>query len=170
MIMIVGKVIRVLNYSEFEAEVEEVSVGDIVICGDILAMIVSIYQEEPEYTKYLGELDREELRSFIPDISEGKKIARCLSLCKINLEEPRTAPRIGDELKIVDDKFLREIHYANGELKIPYLITLLEKCKKDLNLIRSLLMRLMKIIPEEKELLEIILEGIEYTRMKGVEL
>ena len=164
-----GKVVRVLSHSEFEAEVEDVSVGDIVLCGDILAIVASIYQEEPEYAKYLGELDKEEIKSFIPDVSEGKKIARCISLCKINLEEPKTAPKVGEKLKPVDDEFLRKVHYANGEFRIPYLIPLMEKCKRDIGLVRSLLMKLMEIVPEERDLLEIILAEIEYTRMKGVE-
>jgi DNA-directed RNA polymerase subunit F len=165
-----GKVVRVLSHSEFEAEVEDVSVGDIVLCGDILAIIASIYQEEPEYAKYLSELDKEEIKSFIPDVSEEKKIARCISLCKINLEEPKTAPKVGEKLEAVDDEFLRNVHYANGEFRIPYLIPLMEKCKRDIGLVRSLLMRLMEIVPEERDLLEIILAEIEYTRMKGVEL
>lgn len=169
-IQMIGKVIRVLSHSEFEAEVEDVSVGDIVLCGDILAIVASVYQEEPEYAKYLGELDREEIRRFMPDISEGKKVARCISLCRINLDEPRTAPKIGDTLKPVSDEMLRNIHYSNGEFRIPYLIPLIERCKKDISLVRSLLMRLMEIIPEERDLLEIILAEIEYNRMKGVEL
>lgn len=165
-----GRVIRVISHSEFEAEVGDVSVGDIVLCGDILAIVASVYQEEPEYAKYLGELDREEIRRFMPDISEGKKVARCIALCKMDLGEPRTAPKIGDELKPVSDEMLRSIHYSNGEFRIPYLIPLMERCRRDISLIRSLLMRLMDVIPEERDLLEIILAEIEYNRMKGVEL
>ena len=165
-----GRVVRVLSHSEFEAEVEDVSVGEIVLCGDILAIVASVYQEEPEYAKYLGELDREDIRMFMPDISEGKKVARCISLCKINLDEPRTAPKIGEEIKPVSDELLREIHYSNGEFKIPYLIPLIDRCRRDVSLVRSLLLRLMDVIPEERELLEIILAEIEYSRMRGVEL
>jgi len=166
----IGRVIKVISHSEFEAEVEDVSVGDIVMCGNILAIVASIHQEEPEYAKYLGELDREEIKSFIPDVAEGKKIARCISLCTLNLEEPRTAPRIGEVLKRVDDETLRNVHYSNGEFNIPYLIPLIDKCRRDPSLVRSLLLKLMEIIPEEKELLEIILAEIEYSRMRGVEM
>ncbi len=165
-----GRVVRVISHSEFEAEVDEISVGDLVICGDLLAIVSSVYQEEPEYAKYLGELDREDIRMFMPDISEGKKIARCLTLCRLDLSEPRTAPRIGEELKPVSDETLRSIHYSNGEFRIPYLIPLLDRCRKDMSLVRSLLMRLMDVIPEERELLEIILAEIEYSMMRGVEL
>ncbi len=165
-----GRVIRVISHSEFEAEVKDVSVGDLVLCGDILAIVASIHQEESEYAKYLGEMDREEIRRFMPDISEGRKVARCICLCKVNLEEPRTGPKIGEILTPVNDEKLRRIHFQDGEFKIPYLIQLMERCKRDYSLVRSLILRLMDVIPEERELLEIILAEIEYNRMRGVEL
>ncbi len=165
-----GRVIRVISHSEFEVEVEEISIGDLILCGDILAIVSSIHQEEPEYAKYLGELDREEIRKFMPDISEGKKVARCICLCRIDLNDIRSTPKIGEEIEIVSDELLRRIHYSNGEFRIPYLISFIERCKKDVDLIRLLLNRLMNVIPEERDLIEIILAEIEYTRMKGVEL
>ncbi len=163
-----GKVIRVLSHSEFEAEIDA-EVGDIVKAGDIVAIITSIYQEEPDYVKYLNELERDEIRRFLPDISEGKKIARCIPLCRTDLQEPRSTPKIGDTVEKIDDNFLRQIHYANGEFRVPYLISLLNRCN-DVGIVRSLVLRLMDLIPEEKDLLEIILAEIEYNRMKGVEL
>ena len=165
-----GRVIRVIDHGEFEAEVEDVSVGDVVLCGDLIAIVASIHQEEPEYAKYLSDLDREEIKSFIPDVSEGRKIARCISLCRIDLEEPKSAPKIGEELRIVSDEELRKVHYSNGEFRIPYLIPLLDRCRKDLSLVRSLLLRLMDVVPEERELLEIILAEIEYSRMREMQL
>jgi len=163
-----GKVVRVINHSEFEAEMDA-EVGDVVKAGDIVAIVASIYQEEPDYVKYLNELEKEEIRMFMPDISEGKKIAKCISLCRMDLQEPRNTPKIGDIVEKVDDNFLRQMHYVNGEIRIPYLIPLLNKCN-DVGIVRSLVLRLMDLIPEEKELLEIILAEIEYSRMRGVEL
>jgi DNA-directed RNA polymerase subunit F len=163
-----GKVLKVLSHSEFEAGIDA-EVGDIVKAGDIVAIVSSIHQEEPEYIKYLSELEKEEIRRFLPDISEGKKIARCIALCKTNLSEARHAPKIGEEVERVEDGFLRQIHYANGELRMPYLIFLLQRCR-DVGVTRSLILKLMDLIPEERDLLEIILAEIEYSRMRGVEL
>ncbi len=166
-----GRVVRVLNHCEFEAEVnEEVSVGDIVLCGDLMAIVASIHQEESEYVKYLGDVDRETISKFIPDIADDRRVARCIILCRTNLEEPRRTPKIGEELVPVDDDRLRRIHTANGEFRIPYLIPLMERCRKDLSLVRSLLIRLMNVIPEERELLEIILAEVEYSRMREMQL
>ncbi len=166
----IGRVVRVLSHSEFEAEVEDVAVGDIVLCGNLLAIVASIHHEEPEYAKYLGELDREEIKLYMPDVSEGRKIARCITLCDVNLGEPKRAPKIGEILKPVDDETLRRIHYSNGEFRMPYLIPLIDRCRRDLSLVRSLLLRMMEVVPEERELLEIILAEIEYSRMRGVEM
>ena len=166
-----GKVVRVLNHCEFEAEVnDEVSVGDIVTCGDLIAIVASIHQEESEYVKYLGDVDRETISKFIPDVADERRVARCIVLCRKNLEEPKSAPKIGEELRIVSDEELRKVHYSNGEFRIPYLIPLLDRCRKDLSLVRSLLLRLMDVVPEERELLEIILAEIEYSRMREMQL
>ena len=163
----VGRVLRVLSHSEFEAELDA-DAGDIVKVGDIIAIVTSIHQEEPEYVKYLSDLEREEIRKFLPDVAEGKKIAKCVVLCREDLSEARKSPRIGEDVVKVNDTFLRELHFANGEFRIPYLIPLLQKCK-DISIARSLLSRLMELIPEEKELLDIIMAEIEYSMMKNVE-
>jgi len=164
----IGKVVRVLSHSEFEAEVE-VEAGDVVRVGDLVAIVVSVYQEEPEYVKYLSNLEKEEMEMFMPDITEAKKIARCVVLCRDDLSETTKSPRIGDRVVRVDDIFLRNLHFSGGEFRIPYLISLLNKCK-DTSIARTLLSRLIEVIPEERELMSIILAEIEYSMMKGIEL
>jgi DNA polymerase III delta prime subunit len=160
------KVLRVLNHMEFEAEIDA-DVGDMVKAGNIIAIITSIHQEEPDYVRYMGELEKEEMRKYLPDILKARRIARCLSLCTADLGEVRSTPRVGDEVIKVNDDEIRRIHY-NGELKIPYLIPILQKA--DISTVRALILKLMELIPEERDLLEIILSEIEYSRMRGVEL
>ncbi len=164
----IGRVVRVISHNEFEAEME-VEAGDVVRVGELIAVVTSIYQEEPEYIKYLGNLEKEEMRTFLPDITEGKKIARCVVVCMNDLSEAKKSPRIGDEVVKVDDVFLRNLHFSGDEFRIPYLIPLLQKCK-DVSIARILLSRLMEVIPEEKELISVILAEIEYSIMRGVEL
>ncbi|AEA46705.1 hypothetical protein [Archaeoglobus veneficus] len=163
-----GRVVRVLSHAEFEAELDA-EAGDVVRAGDIIAVVTSIHQEEPDYVKYLSDLEKEEIKKFLPDVAEGKKIAKCVVLCRADLSEARKSPKIGENVEKVDDIFLRELHFSSGEFRIPYLIPLLQKCK-DVSIARSLLYRLMELIPEEKELLKIILAEIEYSMMRGVEL
>lgn len=160
------KVLRVLSHTEFEAETDS-DVGDILKTGDIVAMITSIRQEEPEYIRYMGEMEKEEIKNYMPDIFYPQRVARCLSLCTLSLGDVKSTPRVGDKVEVVDDHELREIHYQD-ELQIPYLIPLLQKT--DISTVRTLIIKLMDLIPEEKDLLEIILSEIEYSRMRGAEL
>jgi hypothetical protein len=67
----------------------------------------------------------------------------------------------------VGDEEIRQIHY-DGELRIPYLIPVLQKT--DISTVKALILKLIELIPEESDLLEIILSEIEYSRMRGVEL
>ncbi len=163
-----GRVVRVLNYDEFEVEMD-VKIGDFVKVGDLIAVVYSIYEEEPEYIKYLGDIEKEELKKFAPDLIKERKIARCLILCKEDLEEARYPPRIGDKVEKISEFELRKLHFKGGELKIPYLINLIRKTR-DVGLVRSIIVRLMRLIPEEYDLLEILLAEIEYSRMRGVSL
>jgi hypothetical protein len=162
-----GRVVRVLSHSEFEAEIDT-EVGEVVKAGDVIAIVISVYQEEIEYLKYLGELEKEEILRFLPDVSEGKKVAKCISLCRADLEEPRKAPKIGDVVEKIEDEALKQMHYTNGEFRAPYLVSLLGRC--DISIVKSFILRLMDLVPEERELLEIILAEIEYNRMRSVEL
>jgi hypothetical protein len=115
----------------------------------------------------MGNLEKEEVKKFLPDVFKARRIAKCLLLCTENLEDVTKIPKVGDKVEKVEDEELRQIHY-NGEFKIPYLIPLLEKV--EIPIIRALILKIMEIIPEEKDLLEIILAEIEYSRMRGVEL
>lgn len=160
------KVLRVLNHMEFEAEMDS-DVGDMLKSGDIVAMVTSVHQEEPEYIRYMSDLEKEEIKNYMPDIFQPHRKARCLCLCTLNLEDVKSTPRVGDAVEQVDDEEIREIHYQD-ELRIPYIIPLLQKT--DISTVRALVLKLMELIPEEKDLLEIILSEIEYSRMRGAEL
>ncbi|HID43224.1 MAG TPA: hypothetical protein EYP30_05510 [Archaeoglobaceae archaeon] len=159
-------VLRVLNHMEFEAEIDT-DVGDIVKTGDVIALVTSIREEEPEYIRYMSDLEREEIRKYLPDIFRAKRVVRCVSLCTSDLKDVRKAPKVGDKVEKLEDDEIRKIHY-DGELRIPYLIPLLNKT--DISTVRSLILKIMELIPEERDLLEIILSEIEYNRMRGVEL
>lgn len=161
------KVLKVLNHDEFEVE-GNLAVGDLICCNEILAIITSIYQEESEHSEYIDRLETEDIKRFLPDLVEGKRIARCLALCNTNLDDIINLPEVGAKVDRVDDKDLRDLHLKNGELKIPYLIKLLKT--SNIDVARRLVLKLMDLIPEERDLLEIILAEIEYNRMKGVEL
>lgn len=160
------KVLRVLNHMEFEAEIDS-DIGDILKTGNIVAMVTSVHQEEPEYIRYMGDLEKEEVKNYMPDIFQPQRVARCLSLCTVDLGDIKSTPRVGDTVETVADEEIRDIHYQD-ELKIPYLIPLLQKT--DISTVRALILKLMDLIPEEKDLLEIILSEIEYSRMRGAEL
>jgi hypothetical protein len=160
------KVLRVLSHNEFEVEIDS-SVGDIVKIGNIIAIVTSIHQEEPDYVRYMGELEKEEIKKYLPDIFKARRVVRCLSLCTSDLKDVRQAPKIGDKVEKVGDEEIRQIHY-DGELRIPYLIPVLQKT--DISTVKALILKLIELIPEESDLLEIILSEIEYSRMRGVEL
>ena len=137
--------------------------------GDLVAIVSSVYEEEPEYLKYVERISREDLAKFAPDLASGRKVTRCIVLCKLNLDEVRKPPRIGESVRIMDDFEIRNMHFARGEFMIPYLIPLIRKTK-NVELVRSVITKLMKLIPEELDLLEILLSEIEYSRMRGVSI
>jgi DNA-directed RNA polymerase subunit F len=159
-------VLRVLNHIEFEAEIDT-DIGDIVRTGDIIALVTSIREEEPDYVRYMSDLEREEIRKYLPDIFRARRVVRCISLCTSDLKDVRRAPKVGDRVEKLDDEEIRKLHY-DGEFRIPYLIPLMHKT--DISTVRTLVMKIMELIPEERDLLEIILSEIEYNRMRGVEL
>jgi len=168
------RVTKVLNHLEFEAEGtydDDFFVGDIIKAGNTAAIITSLSQEEPDYVRYMGELEKEEIERNMPDIVNPRKIAKCLSLCTMKRDEVKKTPRLGDKIEKLDDSTIRELHY-DGELHIPYLIPILRKKDNDISITitRGLVLKLIELIPEEKELLNVILSEIEYNRIKGVEL
>lgn len=161
------KVLKILSHDEFEVE-GNLAVGDVICCGEILAIVTSIYQEESEYSDYMDRMDVEEIKKFLPDLIEGKRIARCLALCTTSFDDVINLPEVGSRINKLGSEELREMHLKNGELKIPYLIKLLKT--SNIDVAKRLVLKLINLIPEERDLLEIILAEIEYNRMRGIEL
>ncbi len=161
------KIVKILSHDEFEVE-GDLAVGDVVNCKGIMAIVVSIHQEGSEYSDYMHRMETEDIKKFLPDLVEGRRIAKCLALCTTNLDDAFTLPEIGTEVEKIDKDNLRNIHLKNGELRIPYLVKLLKR--SNIDVARNLVLKLIEVIPEEKDLLEIILAEIEYKRMKGLEL
>jgi len=160
------KIVKIISQDEFEVEGEFV-LGDLIRSEDVLAVVISIYQEASEYSDYLGRLEVAEIKEFLPDLVEGRRVAKCLALSTVHLEDVFTLPRVGAEVSVVSKEELRDIHLKDGKLKIPYLVKLL---RSNIDVARRLILKLIEAIPEEKDLLEIILAEIEYNRMRGVEL
>jgi len=161
------RILKILNHDEFEVE-GDLAVGDLICCNEILAIVTSIYQEESEYSEYIDRLETEDIKRFLPDLVEGKRVARCLALCNTNLGDVVSLPEVGAKVDRIENENLRNLHLKDGGLKIPYLIKLLKT--SNIEVARRLVLRLMDLIPEERDLLEIILAEIEYNRMRGIEL
>jgi hypothetical protein len=155
------RVIKLLSDEEFEVE-GDLRVGDVIKAGGSFGIVTSIYHEEAELTKYLG-IEAEKLGEFLPDLSGGERIARCFIL---QCEEH---PKPGDEVKIVDDRELKKLHLSGGEFSIPYLISLIKKCRERLWIVRDHLERLAKTIPEEKSLIDILKAEVEYRMLRDME-
>ncbi|RLI74592.1 hypothetical protein DRO97_05645, partial [Archaeoglobales archaeon] len=85
-----------------------------------------------------------------------------------NLGDVVSLPEVGAKVDRIENENLRNLHLKDGGLKIPYLIKLLKT--SNIEVARRLVLRLMDLIPEERDLLEIILAEIEYNRMRGIEL
>jgi len=152
-----------MSHEEFEVE-GELSVGDVIKAGEAFAIVLTHYHEESEFIRYAGQIEREKVEKFMPDLISGRRVARCMIL------RSDTAPRPGDEVRHVDDETLKKMHYMDGEFSMPYLIPLMKKCKDNLWVLRDYIKRLMEIVPEERDVLEIILAEIEYGMLRGVEI
>jgi hypothetical protein len=127
------------------------------------AIVVDIIHEEPEIVKYLN-VDAEKVRKFMPDLALRGRIAKCISLvCK-------RPPEPGEDVELADFSDLREIHFSNGEFCMPYLTSLIRKCRDRLWIVKEYLNTLMDAIPEEREVIEIIRAEVEYGMLRGVEL
>ncbi len=156
------KILRLISDDELEVE-GELKVGDVIKTAESLAIVLSLYHEDSEISKYLG-VEAEKIREFMPDLTDGKRIARCFVLHCKNLPKP------GEEVEVADDEELRRIHLIGGEFSVPYLIALMKKCKDRLWVVRDYLNRLMRAIPEERGVIEIIKAEVEYRMLKSMEM
>ncbi len=160
------KVVRVNSRREFEVE-GEVEIGTFVRVGNLIAVSAEVFQQEDEISKYLSKGDVEKLRAFLPDLGEPKFVTRFLVLMDVNSRPPRTMPRIGDEVVVMDWEEVAEVHTPDGELSIPYLPYLI---RKDRDLARFVVEQLLEMLPEHRELLDIVLAEIEYSLLREVDL
>jgi hypothetical protein len=156
------KILRLLSDDEFEVE-GELNVGDVIKTAESLAIVLSLYHEDSEISKYFG-MEAGKIKEFMPDLAGGERIAKCFVLHCKNLPKP------GEEVELADDKELRCIHLIDGEFSVPYLIALMKKCRDRLWVVRDYLNRLMRAIPEEKEVIEIIKAEVEYRMLKSMEM
>ncbi len=152
------QVVRVMD-RVFEVD-GKLNIGDIVKAGDCLAVVVSVSGEEPEYMKYAGELSRDEIEAYMPDIVEKRVISKCYVLRGLG---ESFAPDIGDEVRAASDEEIREYHTRGGEFKIPYFYQLL---KVDIDVAKNVLLRLKKVF-EDEEIIDILLREIDYMLMFG---
>ncbi len=160
------KVLRANSLREFEVD-GEIEIGSFVLADDIIGVSATIYQQEEEITKYLSKEDLNTLRSFLPDLSEPKFVTKCYALMNSKLENPKSLPKIGSDVRLLNDEEIKKIHLKNGELYIPYLPFLI---KRDIEISRTVVLKLMNIFPEYKDLLEIIFAEIEFRIMEEVDV
>jgi|Deesub1362A_J573_1020465.scaffolds.fasta_scaffold07305_3 hypothetical protein len=155
------RIVKLLSDEEFEVA-GNLKIGDVVKAGKSVAMVISLHHEEPELSKYLG-IEAERLGDFLPDISVGERIARCFILHCVEHPKP------GEEVELVGEEELKRIHLSSGGFSIPYLISLMKKCRDRLWIVRNHLEKLTSIIPEERELIEILKAEIEYRMLRDME-
>jgi len=160
------KVVRVDSKKWFEAE-GELSIGEFVKAGDVIAISAEVHQEEEEIVKYLSKGDVERIKAFLPDLGEPKFKTKFIILMDVEGKEPRNLPKIGDDVEIMDEREIAEVHFREGELSVPYLPYLM---RKDRNLARIAVMKLMDLFPEYREIFDVILAEIEYSLLKEVDL
>ncbi len=157
------QVVRVID-RVFEVD-GKLKVGEVVKAGDCLAVVVSVSGEEPEYVKYAGELSREEVEAFMPDVVERKVVSKCYVLRGMG---ESFSPDVGDEVREASDEEIREFHTRNGEFRIPYFYQLL---KIDIDVAKSVLLRLKKVFEGDdvanREIIDILLREIDYMLMHG---
>ncbi len=160
------RVIRVNSIREFEAE-GEIEIGTFVKVGDSISISSGVYQHEDEISKYLRKADVEKIRKFMPDLAEPKTFTKFYVLMDVEGNEPVKMVKIGDEIQIMDKDEIVKVHTVNGEVRVPYLPFLM---RKDRELARNIVNRLMEIIPSNKDLLEMILIEIEYSLLREVDI
>ena len=164
------RILKLLSEEEFEVE-GDLGIGDVVKTiktaktdktADSLAIVISISHEESEISKYLG-IEADRLGDFMPDLSAGSRVARCFILyCNKH-------PKPGEEVELADDSELRKVHLLTGEFSIPYLVSMMKKCRERLWIVRDYLERLARAIPEERDVIEILKAEVEYRMLREME-
>ncbi len=164
------KVVAVRGLREFDVDDSEgrLEVGDFIRCGNLIGLVKGLRIEEPEFVSYLSKYDVEEIKKFMPDVVEVKRIAECVTLCDAELSEPVRTPEIGADVEVLSDEEVRSLHMQENGFSVPYLLQLVDRA--EIAVIRRLLERLVRVIPEEKELLDILMCEVEYAIMKRIQL
>ncbi len=160
------RIVKVNSTREFEAE-GEVEIGTFVKAGNIVSISSEIYQQEDEISKYLGKADMERIRKFMPDLSKPKTITRFYTLMDSEGKDPLGMVRIGDEVEMMSDREIIEAHMFDGEIRLPYLPFLI---RRDRELARNAVRKLMSIIPDHRDLFEMIIIEIEYSLLREVDI
>ncbi len=160
------RVVKVDSVREFEAE-GEMEIGTFVRVGDIISLSSHVYQQEDEISRYLGKADIERIKEFMPDLTEAKTYTKFYALMSIDGSDPLRMVRIGEEIQVMDNDEIAEIHTLDNQIRIPYLTFLI---KKDRDLARNVVRRLMSIVPDQKDILEMILIEIEYSLLREVDI
>ncbi len=156
------RVIRVTNnYFDVDCGLK---VGELVKAGECLAVVVSVSGEEPEYLKYAGELNREEIEKFMPDVAEKSVVSRCYVLRGMG---ENLSPEVGDEVSPATDEFIKEYHLRSGNFRIPYFYQMLKAC--DIEITKQVMLRLKKVF-ESKEIINVLLREIDYMIMHNLGL
>lgn len=153
------RVVRVLNSKEFEVE-GELNIGEFVKVGDEIAVVVEVYCEDPEIVKYMSRFDIEEVKEFLPDLAEPKNYAKCFLL-----SEGRVS--VGEKVEMAEDERIREVHWKNGDLYMPYIPELVAKYPK---VAIDVIKKLENLFPEERDVLRIIKAGLEFSRIRRVDV
>lgn len=164
------KVVAVKGLREFDVDDSEgkLEIGDFIRCGNIIGLVKGLRIDEPEFVSYLSKYDVEEIRKFMPDVVEMKKIAECIALCDTKLSEPVRTPEIGADVEVLSDEEVRDLHMQENGFSVPYLLQLVDRA--EITVIKRLLERLARLIPEEKELLDILMCEVEYAIMKKMQM
>ncbi len=160
------RVVRVSSAREFEAE-GEIEIGTFVKVGNVISISSEVYQQEDEISRYLGKADVEKLRKFMPDLSEPKTFTKFYVLMNAEGSEPVRMVKIGDEVEVMSRDEIVRIHVQNGEIRVPYLPFLM---RKDRDLAKTAVSRLMDLIPDHRDLFEMILIEIEYSLLREVDV
>ncbi|AIY90632.1 hypothetical protein [Geoglobus acetivorans] len=159
------RVCKVISRREFEAE-GEIDIGVFAKTGNLLSISSEVRQEEDELGKYLSDEDIERLRNFLPDLEQPRTYTRFTVLMDVN-GGLTGVPKVGEEIEVLNDEDIRKAHTISGEFRMPYLPYLM---KKDVELAKIVILKLFRLFPEERDILEMILAEIEYSVMREVDL
>ncbi len=153
------RVVRVLNSREFEVE-GELNAGEFVKIGNRLAVVVEVYCEDPEILKYIGRFELDEIKEYLPDLAEPKNYARCFLIT-----DGRVG--IGEIVEKAGDEFIKRVHWKENDLYMPYMPELVSKYPK---VAIDVIKKLEDLFPEERDVLKIIKAGLEFSRIRRVDV